>query len=109
MHTHLYLLIAIGALAGFFVRPLSMFIFGTVISFEKYTKNKAQLIILILVSALSTISLSFLSVYLLLKLSGFIPMQDNVPAFVVSFFVGGTLWVVYARLFNHTCMIDTKD
>jgi len=109
MHTNLYLLITVGVLAGFFVRPLAMFIFSTVFSFEKYTRTKPQLIVLTLVAALSTISLSFLSVYLLLKFSGFIPLQSNAPAFVVSFFVGGGLWVVYARIFNHTCLIDSND
>jgi len=108
MHTNLYILIAVGVLAGFMVRPLAMYIFGTIFSLEKYTRTKPQLIVLTLASALSTLSLTFLSVYLLLKISGFIPLQSHVPAFAVSFFVGGTLWVIYARLFNHTCLIDSN-
>ncbi len=108
MHTNLSILIAIGVLAGFLVRPLAMFIFGSVISLEKYTRTKPQLIVVILASALSTMSLSFLSVYLLLKISGFIPLQDNVPVFAVTFFIGGALWVIYARIFNHTCLIDSN-
>lgn len=108
MHLNLYLLVAVGTLAGFLVRPLAMFIFSRVLSLEKYTRTKPQLVVVILASALSTMSLSFFSVYLLLKFSGFIPLGNHVPAFVVAFFVGGTLWVIYARIFNHTCLIESK-
>lgn len=109
MHSNFYLLIAVGLSAGFLVRPLAMFIFSTVFSLEKHTRTKPQLVMVILASASSTISLSFLSVYLLLRISGFIPLQHNVPTFAVSFFVGGTLWVIYARIFNHTCLIDSNN
>ncbi len=109
MHTNLYILIAVGVVAGFFVRPLAMFLFSTIFSLEKYTRTKPQLIVLILTAVFCTMSLSFLSVFLLLKLSGFIPLQGNAPAFALSFFVGGALWVIYARIFNHTCLIDFND
>ena len=106
MHTNIYLLITIGVLAGFLARPLNMFVFGKVVSLEKYIRRKSLLILLIICSMLTTLAVTFFSIYLSLKLSGFIPLEEHTPAFVVSFFVGGTLWVVYAKLFNRGCRID---
>lgn len=107
MHNPLYLLILIGVLAGFFLRPLNMFVFGSVFSLVKYTQSKTQAKLLIVLSALTTASVSLSSVFLALKLPGFIPFQGNsAPTFVISFFVGGMLWVIYAKLFNHECRVD---
>jgi len=106
MHTNMYLLITIGVLAGFLARPLNMFVFGKVVSLEKYIHRKAFLILLIFASMLTTVSVTFSTIYLSLKLFGFIPLTDNAPTFVVSFFVGGTLWVIYAKLFNRVCSIN---
>jgi hypothetical protein len=106
MHTNIYLLITIGVLAGFLARPLNMFVFGKVASLEKYIHRKSLLIPLIFASMLTTLTVTFSTIYLSLKLSGFIPLAEHTPAFVVSFFVGGTLWVIYAMLFNRGCSIN---
>lgn len=47
MHTNIYLLIAIGVLAGFLARPLNMFVFGKVVSLEKYIRRKMLVVLLI--------------------------------------------------------------
>ncbi len=106
MYTNFYLLIVIGVLAGFLARPLNMFVFGKVVSLEKYIRRKSLVILLIFTAMASTLTVTFSTIYLSLKLSGFIPLAENVPTFVVSFFVGGTLWVIYAKLFNRGCNID---
>ena len=106
MHTGFYLLIVISVLAGFFMRPLNMFVFGAVVSFVKYIRNKPLIILLMITSMLTTIAVTISTIYLSLKLAGFIPLAENTPTFVVSFFIGGTLWVIYAKLFNHQCRID---
>ena len=106
MHTGLYLLIVISVLAGFFMRPLNMFVFGAVVSLVKYIRSKPLIILLMLTSMLTTIAVTISTIYLSLKLAGFIPLAENTPTFVVSFFIGGTLWVIYAKLFNHQCRID---
>ena len=72
MHTNIYLLITIGVLAGFLARPLNMFVFGKVVSLEKYIRRKSLLILLIICSMLTTLAVTFSSIYLSLKLSGFI-------------------------------------
>jgi hypothetical protein len=106
MHTNFYLLITIGVLAGFLARPLNMFVFGKVVSLEKYIRRKPLLILLIVTAMLTTLAVTFSTIYFSLKLSGFIPLAEHTPAFVVSFIVGGTLWVIYAKLFNRGCRID---
>lgn len=106
MHTNLFPLILIGLLAGFFVRPLSMFVFSTVFSLEKYTRTKTQGVVLIIATAMSTLTLSFSAVYVTLKLFGFIPLGDMAPTFILSFFGGGALWVIYAIVFNRQCTVD---
>jgi hypothetical protein len=57
---------------------------------------------------LSTLAVTFYTIYLSLKLSGFIMLTEHAPTFVVSFVGGGTLWVIYAKLFNRGCSIDLK-
>ena len=106
MHTSFYLLIAIGALAGFFMRPLNEFVFGNVASLLKYTSSKPLIILLFITSILATFGVTISTIYLSLKLSGFIPLAGNTPTFVVSFFVGGALWVIYAKKTNRVCRID---
>ena len=106
MHTNFYLLITIGVLAGFLARPLNMFVFGKVVSLEKYIHRKPLVILLMFTAMLFTLAVTFSTIYLSLKLSGFIPLAEYAPTFVVSFLVGGTLWVIYAKLFNRGCSID---
>jgi hypothetical protein len=106
MHANIYLLITIGVLAGFLARPLNMFVFSKVVSLEKHIHRKSLLILLIFTAMLTTLAVTFSAIYLSLKLTGFIPLDEHVPAFVVSFFVGGALWVIYAKLFNRTCSIE---
>jgi len=106
MHANFYLLITVGVLAGFLARPLNMFVFGRVVALEKYIQRKALLVLLMLTGMLTTLAVTISTIYLTLKLSGFIPLAEHTPAFVVSFFIGGALWVIYARLFNRGCSID---
>lgn len=106
MHSNFYLLITIGVLAGFLARPLNMFVFSKVISLEKYIRRKSLVILLMFSAMLSTLAVTISTIYLSLKLSGFIPLAGHTPSFVVSFIVGGTLWVIYAKLFNRGCSID---
>ena len=106
MHTSLYLLIAIGVLAGFFMRPLNEFVLGKLISLRKYTDRKPLLILLMIASILSAFAVTISTIFLSLKLSGFIPLAEQTPTFVVSFFVGGVLWVIYAKKTNRVCRIN---
>jgi hypothetical protein len=106
MHERIFLLITIGVLAGFFMRPLNMFVFGKVARLVKHVDSKPLVIMLVFASMASAITVTMSTIYLSLKLSGFIPLAEHTPAFVVSFIVGATLWVIYARKFNHTCDID---
>ena len=106
MYTSLYLLISIGLLAGFFMRPLNEFVFSKVSSLVKYVNSIPLVILLIITSILSTAGTTIFIIYLSLKLSGFIPLADNTPIFVVSFFIGGALWVVYAKKTNRVCRIE---
>ena len=106
MHTNFYLLITIGVLAGLFMRPLNMFVFGKVVSLVKHIHRKSLVILLMFTSMLSALAVTISAIYFALKLSGFIPLTTHTPAFVVSFFVGSMLWVIYAKLFNRGCSID---
>lgn len=106
MHPSLSLLIVLSVLAGFFMRPLNMFVFGRVISLLKYTDSKPLVILLFLVSVLSAFSVTMGTIFLSLKLSGFIPLGGATPTFVVSFFIGGALWVIYAKKTNRGCPVD---
>jgi len=106
MHSNIYQLIMFGVLAGFLARPLNMFVFSKVVSLEKYIHRKSLIILLMLTAMLTTLGVTFSAIYLSLKLTGFIPLDEHVPTFVVSFFIGGAFWVIYAKLFNRTCSID---
>jgi len=106
MYTGFYLLITIGVLAGFLMRPLNMYVFGTAVSLMKYTDRKPLVILIMLSSMLSALAVTIATIYFSLKLAGFIPLTEHAPTFVVSFFVGGVLWVIYAKLFNRGCHID---
>ena len=106
MHTNLPILITISLLAGFFMRPLNMFVLGKVIKVINYTDSKPLVILLFFTSVFSTFAVTMSTIYVLLKLSGFIPLGDHLITFVVSFFVGGAVWVVYAKKTNRTCPID---
>jgi hypothetical protein len=101
-----YLLIAISVLAGFFMRPLNMFVFGKVVSLVKYVNSKTLVILVMFGSMLTTQAVTISTIYLSLKLSGFIPLAENMTAFVVSFFAGMVLWIIYAKLFDTQCSID---
>mgnify|MGYP000229737850 CR=1 FL=1 len=106
MHTNLYLLVTISLLTGFFMRPFNMFVFGKAVSLTKYTDSKPLIFLLLFGSMLTTMVVSITTIYLSLKITGFIPMGDHLPVFLVSFFIGGTLWVLYARKYNVSCNID---
>ena len=106
MHTSLYLLITISVLAGFFMRPLNMFVFGKAISVVKYVNSKPLIFLLLFGSMLTTQGVTIGTIYLSLKLSGFIPLGDKIATFVVSFFVGIVLWIIYAKLTDHQCPVD---
>jgi len=106
MHSIPYLLIAVSVLAGFFMRPLNMFVFGKVVSLVKYVNSKILAILIMLGSMLTTQAVTIATIYLSLKLSGFIPLAENMTSFVVSFLVGMVLWIIYARLFDRQCAID---
>ena len=106
MHTSLYLLIAISLLAGFFMRPLNMFVFGKVVLLVKYVNSKTLVLLIMFGSMLTTQAVTISTIYLSLKLSGFIPLAENMTTFVVSFFVGMMLWVICAKLFDRQCPID---
>ena len=106
MHTSIYLLITIGVLAGFCMRPLNMFVFSKAVSLMKYINSKPIMILLMFTSMATAIATTFSTIYLSLKLSGFIPLADHVPFFAASFIVGATLYIIYARRFNRGCPID---
>ncbi len=106
MHSSSILLIIIGTLAGFFMRPVNEFVVSKVSLLIKYTSSNAVGIFIIFISILSSFAVTISIIYLSLKLSGFIPLAGNTLTFVISFFVGGVLWVVYARKFNRVCRID---
>ena len=106
MHTSLYILIIISVLAGFFMRPLNTFVLGKVVFLLKYTDSKPLVTLLFFAAIVATFGVTISTIYLSLKLSGFIPLSENTPTFVVSFFVGGVFWVIYARKFNKGCQMD---
>ena len=91
MHSSPYLLIAISVLAGFFMRPLNMFVFGKVVSLVKYINSKTLVIVIMLGSMLTTQAVTISTIYLSLKLSGFIPLAENMITFVASFLTGMVL------------------
>ena len=106
MHTNFYLLITISVLAGFFMRPLNMFVFGKVVSLVKYVNSKALVLLIMFGSMLTTQGVTIGTIYLSLKLSGFIPLGEHMTTFVVAFFVGMILWIIYAKLTDHQCPVD---
>ncbi len=105
MHTSFYLLITIGLLAGFFMRPINMFVLSKIASLVKHIRSKPLVILSIFTSILTTFGVTISAIYLSLKLFGFIPLAENTPTFVVSFFIGGIFWVVYAKKTNSVCRI----
>jgi hypothetical protein len=106
LNTSFYLLITIGVLAGFFMRPLHLFILGKGIGLVKQVNSKPLAILLFFGSMLSGMGVTIGTIYLCLKLAGFVPLGEYLNTFIVSFIVGGTFWVLYARKFNRACPID---
>lgn len=106
MQSNFYLLIAISVLAGFFMRPLNMFIFGKAVSLVKFVNSKPLVILIMFGSMLTTQATTIGTIYLALNFSGFTPLGDNIMTFVASFFVGMVLWIIYAKLSNHQCPVD---
>lgn len=88
------------------MRPLNMFVFSKAVSVVKYVNNKPLILLLMLGSMLTTQGVTIGTIYLTLKLSGFIPLGDNITAFVASFFVGIILWIIYAKLTDHQCPVE---
>ena len=109
MHTSLSLLITISVLAGFFMRPLNQFVFSKLVLLVKYTNSKPIVILIMFASILTAFAVTISAIYFSLKLSGFIPLEEHTPTFVVSFFIGSMLWMIYARLFNRGCRIDLNQ
>ena len=106
MNTSQYFLIAISVLAGFFMRPLHMFIMGKGISLVKFVNQKPLAIMLLLTSMLGGMAITLSAIYLTLKLAGFIPLDEKgMIIFIISFLAGGALWILYARRFNRVCNI----
>lgn len=107
MHTSYYLLITIAVLDGFFMRPLHQFVLGKGIKLVKYVNRKSLAIVLLITSMLSGMAVTLSTIYLSLKLAGFVPLgKEYLGFFIVSFIVGGALWIFYARHFNRACPID---
>jgi len=106
MNTNHYLLIAISLLAGFGMRPLHQFIMGKGISLVKYVTHKNLAIMLLICSMLGGMAVTLSTIYLALKLTGFIPLGElEIIIFITSFLVGSVLWIFYARRFNKVCSI----
>ena len=106
MNTNHYLLIMISVLAGFSMRPLHQFIMGKGISLVKYVNQKSLAIILLLSSMIGGMAITLSTIYLSLKLAGFIPLgEKGIVIFIASFLVGSVLWIFYARKFNRVCSI----
>ena len=106
MNTNYYLLVAISLFAGFFMRPLHMFIMGKGISLVKYIHQKNLAIVLLIFSMLGGMAITLSTIFLSLKIAGFIPLgEKGMIVFIVSFLVGGALWILYARRFNRVCNI----
>lgn len=109
MNSSYYLLIAISVLAGFFMRPLHMFIMGKGISLVKYVNHKYLAVLLLIISMLGGMAITLSTIYLSLKLAGFVPLgETGMIIFIVSFLVGGALWILYARRFNRVCSIGLE-
>ena len=106
MNTSHYLLITISVIAGFSMRPLHQFIMGKGISLVKYVHQKSLAIVLLITSMMGGMAITLSTIYLSLKLTGFIPLgEKGIVTFVASFLVGGVLWIFYARRFNKVCSI----
>jgi len=106
MNTNHYLLIMISVIAGFSMRPLHQFIMGKGISLVKYVHQQSLAVVLLITSMLGGMAITLSTIYLSLKLTGFIPLgETGIVIFVVSFLVGGGLWILYARRFNKVCSI----
>jgi len=96
----------ISVLAGFSMRPLHQFIMGKGISLVKYVNQKSLAIILLLSSMIGGMAITLSTIYLSLKLAGFIPLgEKGIVIFIASFLVGSVLWIFYARKFNRVCSI----
>lgn len=106
MNTSHYLLTTISLIAGFSMRPLHMFIMGKGISMAKYLTYKPLVIVLLITSMLGGMATTLFIIYLSLKLTGFIPLDEqSIVTFVASFLVGSVFWIFYARRFNKVCSI----
>jgi len=106
MNTNYYLLITISLLAGFFMRPLHMFIMGKGISLVKYVSHKSSAIVILFSSMLGGMAITLSTIYFTLNLAGFIPLEEkSVIVFIVSFLAGSVFWIFYARRFNRVCSI----
>ena len=107
MNTSYYLLITIGVLDGFFMRPLHQFVISKGIKLVKYVSHKSLAIVLLISSMLSGMAVTLSTIYLSLDLTGFVPLgKTHMGVFVVSFIIGAMFWVLYARRFNLACPID---
>ena len=106
MNTNTYLLIGLSLLAGFSMRPLHMFIMAKGISMAKYLTYKPLVIVLLIASMMGGMATTLFTIYLSLKLTGFIPLNEqSIVTFVASFLVGSVVWIFYARRFNKVCRI----
>ncbi|MDH5516564.1 MAG: hypothetical protein OEY36_01920 [Gammaproteobacteria bacterium] len=106
MNTNYYLLVTISVLAGFFMRPLHQFILGRGISLVRHVSQKNIAIVILISSMIGGMATTLFSIYLALKLGGFIPLNEQaIIIFIASFLVGGVLWIFYARRFNKVCRI----
>jgi len=106
MNSNYYLLVTVSVLAGFFMRPLHQFVMGKGISLVKYVSHKNLAIVLLISSMLGGMAITLSTIYLTLKLTGYIPLgEQGIIIFVVSFLVGSVLWIFYARRFNKVCSI----
>ena len=106
LNTNIFLLIIISVLAGFFMRPLNMFVFGKVTSLGKYTNSKPLLILILIATMISVPGTTIFTIYFALKLFGFIPLGEYATTFVAALIAGGVLWVLYARRFNAVCKVN---
>lgn len=88
------------------MRPLHMFIMAKGISLIKYVSYKYLAVILLIISMTGGMAVTLSTIYLSLKLSGFIPLEkSDMPVFIAPFLVGSVLWIFYARRFNKLCSI----
>lgn len=89
------------------MRPFHQFIMGRGIKLIKYVSRKSLAIIILISSMLGGMAVTLSTIYLSLKLPGFIPLDKEYLAyFIVSFLIGGACWIFYARHFNRACPID---